>query len=177
MKSNSHLTRALVVAVLAVATLAISPIRASATTSVYNIQTRIPDSRTGKYLCLDADANHAGAGAAVNVVNCSSTNYQKWQLIADNGYPVMVNIGHSGYCLAVSTLTANKAMELKSCSGSDHTVNWHGDIANNYNGAIYNWWVQSLVLDAINLHNGYGVYLENYAGGASSQAWRLIRLS
>lgn len=84
-------------------TIASSP-SALALSNVYQIRARLTSG--GAQLCLDADANHVGAGGAVNVVTCNGSNAQQWQFGNLNGYTVYINVGHPGYALAATTLAS-----------------------------------------------------------------------
>ena len=161
---------------LAIAGAAISaPPPALALSNVYQIRARL--TQGGTQLCLDADANHQGAGGAVNVVACNSNNAQKWQFGNLNGYSVYINVGHPGYALAAATLSSGAAMTLKAVNGADATQHWEDDLLYSNNGVIYNQNNRGLVLQPAAISNGSRVYLRPYAGVTGSQSWYVVRLS
>lgn len=148
---------------------------AQALTNVYRIQARL--TQNGTKLCLDADARHVGAGAAVNVQKCNNNNAQKWQFGELNGYFVYINIGHPGYALAAGSLVAGSPMTLKKANGNDKTQHWQDDVLYSDHGVIYNQNNPHLVLEPRLVQAGRRVYLRKYEGITGAQSWVIVRLS
>jgi hypothetical protein len=166
-------------ALLAVVTLVISmlvPNSAGALTNVYKIEARLKDS-SGRTLCLDADANHQGAGTAVNLQVCNTNTAQQWQVGSLNNEPISINVHHPGYALASGSLTSGSAMELKAANGNDKTQGWSS--AQNADQVVWNvntFAPNVLVLAQTSVTAGTRVYAKT-GNGTGLQQWVVIRLS
>lgn len=156
---------------------AATPGSPAALTNVYTIRARLPDSANGKYECLDADANHAGAGAQIKINDCNGSNAQKWQSGEINDQPILINLAHGGTALGASSFAVGAVTATKAISVSDHTENWYWDANGVHQFDMYGEWNSQLVLAPIGSYQGARVYIRKLDGSVGLQSWTWIRLS